>query len=536
MNPEISENQFFEKNIEKNDNDYFVEDVEIEHPTNIVKHVDSSRLKSNESLQQNIDFLNRNQDGMDETIDYIEDDHLKKFGDNFDNDEFLDQPLESNLEMNVDELLVDRDDSLEQFSNSHNNSNDIQMKKGFGIFRKHRSSKKQSNFQQKIHNNNSNSELAPSEGTTISNFELTQRKYFAFDGWNDGGVPGQKVQPKPIDSPDKDKEFSNSNLIAILTRYITNNQLNEFKTTIEKYKNHPGVDWNTKNEHGSTLLIWGIIEDRVEFIDFLQKNNIGDANEVDDDGNTPLSVAICNTRAHIVQRMLENDPNINIDKSDEEGNTPLHDACRMNATDIVKILIKAGANVDARNNDSETPVDLCTGNETRACFKGDKSPMSPNIFTSHFRIPLNSPGSGPLPLPEKSKEFGRNELLGKGLVFGRGMEFGQGTLRNFEFGRKNDNSNELRNNKQLFVFDSTPKKSYETSPSEYEQFDSSKYDFGAQPPNGTIEEILQWERSQREKLEMICRDLQTQVNTLRNENSSLKLQIEMDRKRHRENV
>ena len=75
---------------------------------------------------------------------------------------------------------------------------------------------------------------------------------------------------------------------------------------------------------------------------------------MDNEGNTPLHLAIQNNQIHIVKYLIQNAANINA--KDEFGWTPLHDAAEGGLIEFVKLLVENGAQIDSMNDKLFTPL------------------------------------------------------------------------------------------------------------------------------------------------------------------------------------
>ncbi|MEO0202771.1 MAG: ankyrin repeat domain-containing protein [candidate division WOR-3 bacterium] len=88
--------------------------------------------------------------------------------------------------------------------------------------------------------------------------------------------------------------------------------------------------------------------------DFINKG--ADINIKNNNGKTPLHIAVENEYEDIVKLLLEKNVDVNI--KDNEGNTPLHKAVKNGNYFIIKELLKFGADKNIKNNEGKTPFDL----------------------------------------------------------------------------------------------------------------------------------------------------------------------------------
>jgi len=86
-------------------------------------------------------------------------------------------------------------------------------------------------------------------------------------------------------------------------------------------------------------------------------------------GRTPLTVAVLEGRADMVQYLLENKASPNC-AGKFSGETPLHEAARLGLIELVGLLVKHGADVNAQDSGGQTPF-------MTAAF-------SPNLETAFF--------------------------------------------------------------------------------------------------------------------------------------------------------
>jgi ankyrin repeat protein len=111
-----------------------------------------------------------------------------------------------------------------------------------------------------------------------------------------------------------------------------------------------GMDVNTVDRRGNTLLIQSVQRDLPELFDFLirQRARVNLRNQ---NGETALSLAAYLGRANYVQRLLDAGAEV-----DFFGWSPLSYAAYNGHTDIVNTLIKRGANVNAKTETGSTAL------------------------------------------------------------------------------------------------------------------------------------------------------------------------------------
>ena len=111
-----------------------------------------------------------------------------------------------------------------------------------------------------------------------------------------------------------------------------------------------GMDVNTVDRRGNTLLIQSIQRDLPELFNFLMQRRAR-VNLRNQNNETALSLAAYLGRAHYVQRLLDAGAEV-----DFFGWTPLAYAAYNGHTDIVNTLMKRGANVDAKTENGSTAL------------------------------------------------------------------------------------------------------------------------------------------------------------------------------------
>ena len=84
--------------------------------------------------------------------------------------------------------------------------------------------------------------------------------------------------------------------------------------------------------------------------------NGAEVNVKNEEGWTPLHLAVVDNAAEIAKILIVNGAEVNA--KTEEGWTPLHAASTYDAADVAKLLIDNGTDVNAKRNDGETPLDV----------------------------------------------------------------------------------------------------------------------------------------------------------------------------------
>ena len=111
-----------------------------------------------------------------------------------------------------------------------------------------------------------------------------------------------------------------------------------------------GVDVNTVNRQGNTLLTQSIQRDLPELFDYLMQRKAR-VNLRNRNGETALSIAAYLGRARYVQRLVDAGAEVNF-----FGWPPLAYAAYNGHTEVVEYLIKRGADVDAKTENGSTAL------------------------------------------------------------------------------------------------------------------------------------------------------------------------------------
>jgi len=145
-----------------------------------------------------------------------------------------------------------------------------------------------------------------------------------------------------------------------------------------------GVDVNTVDQNGDSLLIYAVRRDLAELFDYLVKNRAR-LNLRNRNGETALSIAAYDGKLPYVQRLVEAGAEVNfygwpplayaaynghtavasylikrgadVNATTENGSTPLFFAARFGHADVVNLLLASKADVGIANDVGETAVD-----------------------------------------------------------------------------------------------------------------------------------------------------------------------------------
>lgn len=143
-----------------------------------------------------------------------------------------------------------------------------------------------------------------------------------------------------------------------------------------------GADVNAKDENGDTAILRAAVEGNKQVVDMLIAAGADmdlhlaaytghvedvkrlieagrDVNGGDDDGRTPLYLAVLGGHADVVEVLTSSGANPNATYDDNyygRGQTPLHKAAQMDDADVARVLITHGANVRAQDRSGDTPL------------------------------------------------------------------------------------------------------------------------------------------------------------------------------------
>lgn len=117
-----------------------------------------------------------------------------------------------------------------------------------------------------------------------------------------------------------------------------------------------GADVNAKDENGMTPLLLAISNKQVDLAKFLIEKG-ADINLADRQGVVPLFRALWNKDLDMLELLLKKGADVNT-KHAKSGFTALHWAAMMDSKDSVELILDAGADVNAKSNTGETSLDV----------------------------------------------------------------------------------------------------------------------------------------------------------------------------------
>jgi len=118
----------------------------------------------------------------------------------------------------------------------------------------------------------------------------------------------------------------------------------------------PRVDPNAQNFDGQTASHYAVFHDNKEALGILHRQN-ADLEIGDDDGFTPLALAVRLDRKTIAEGLLRR--NANVHSRNKYGHQPLHHA---RSATMVRRLLANGANIDAQGMYKDTPIAFAVKN------------------------------------------------------------------------------------------------------------------------------------------------------------------------------
>lgn len=158
-----------------------------------------------------------------------------------------------------------------------------------------------------------------------------------------------------------------------------------------------GIKVNAANEDGETPLHLAMFSMRKSVVEFLITNGAL-VNAKDNSGETPLHIAAHGNDVEMITILLKHGADINA--QDNYGDTPLREAARRGCTNAVEYLIKNGANVNIKNKRNQTAIFqavwygyedivkilLDNGAEVNFCDVQGRSPLSVSVEEKYKNI------------------------------------------------------------------------------------------------------------------------------------------------------
>lgn len=135
-----------------------------------------------------------------------------------------------------------------------------------------------------------------------------------------------------------------------------------------------GIDINLLDENGNSALMHQITQRRFEVVDKLIENN-ADINLYNYSGSA-LHRACIAKNIELVKKFISMD--VNLSCIDGEGNTALHIAARYSDPEIIQILLDTGMDKDLKNNEGKKALDLAENSNNRAPF-GERDKKQSNF-------------------------------------------------------------------------------------------------------------------------------------------------------------
>ena len=138
------------------------------------------------------------------------------------------------------------------------------------------------------------------------------------------------------------------------------------------------ADLNVKNQDGDTPLNLAVKEGRLACVEILLEiPSLGDVNSADKDGYTAIHSAVehdgksYNECPQFMQLLLEKRPSANVNAAENEYfDTPIHLAAGNNAWNCMELLLeRPEANVNAPNSFGESPIHVAVNNKAVDCLQ-----------------------------------------------------------------------------------------------------------------------------------------------------------------------
>lgn len=141
-----------------------------------------------------------------------------------------------------------------------------------------------------------------------------------------------------------------------LIQAIQKNNIRRLESLLEnQYKNHPSIDTETDNEGWSPLCV-AVCGNRLRFLELLLEAgaNVNYVSEKNAGRWSPLCIAVHYNHLECLELLLKK--GANVDHTNAYLQTPLFEAVKYGHLKCIEILLKAGANVNHANPYAQTPL------------------------------------------------------------------------------------------------------------------------------------------------------------------------------------
>lgn len=144
--------------------------------------------------------------------------------------------------------------------------------------------------------------------------------------------------------------ISDEDMRSIAKKAVLENNFAVFRGVIEQVGDPDYMIDNTRS-----AFVFCIENSSYPLVKYLIYSGVS-INSIDDEGNTPLHIAVSRKNINLIKLLIESGADFDIQNN--IGNTPLMLALDEGFDNIVLFLIKAGASVELKNKNGETPYSL----------------------------------------------------------------------------------------------------------------------------------------------------------------------------------
>ena len=163
------------------------------------------------------------------------------------------------------------------------------------------------------------------------------------------------------------KELPTQLNILITLVELRNNELRLIHERLQTIPRFIDVLNIQDEEEGNTPLHVAVKCASYECLDVLLENK-AKINVKNRNGNTPISVAAINNDIHCLKLLLKHGSEY-INETDNDGHSAIFSACRYDYVESLIELIMNNANIEIRDKDGTTPLSMCALNGSSKCLK-----------------------------------------------------------------------------------------------------------------------------------------------------------------------